>query len=347
MVKRMTKIWACIVAILLMVSILSLNVSAISTDETEAYGYTTLSATFKSPFRTTSSGEEEMDMLVNEKYSQMRLWKGDTHEGIDISAGHKTEVFAVYPGTVKVVNTNNSNLKFVIIEHIISSSKVYSVYVHLDKIYVSEGEEVKDTEKIGTSGPPTNTVYGYHLHFGLTSNYSTRYSDLIWLPTYNFFKNSSCFNNGKDLDYIYGVTYSSSTHVLKASGYFKGDSSQTREAFDHMYLYYRTGSTGAWNKVEMTSTSVQYQFMYDLDDLGLSSGTTVYGIVVGEVKTKVDSGTHWQYFPAKLKVPPRVPTSTGQYRSFSLPLASTYANRGFEEQPAVIDDGVLSIQMTV
>lgn len=36
MVKRMTKIWACIVAILLMVSILSLNVSAISTDETEA-----------------------------------------------------------------------------------------------------------------------------------------------------------------------------------------------------------------------------------------------------------------------------------------------------------------------
>ena len=42
------------------------------------------------------------------------------------------------------------------------------------------GAEVKDTEKIGTSGPPTNTVYGYHLHFGLTSNYSTRYSDLIW-----------------------------------------------------------------------------------------------------------------------------------------------------------------------
>ena len=347
MVKKMLKVWSCIVAMFLIISVPSLNVCAINTDDTEAYGYTTLSATFKSPFRTSSSGTYEQDMDVNEKYSQMRLWNGDTHEGIDITAKHGTDVYAVYSGTVKVINKSNSNLRFVIIEHNISSSKVYSVYVHLDEIYVSVGDTVEDTTIIGTSGPPTNELYGFHLHFGLTSNYSTKYSDLIWLPSYNFFKNSDCFNKGQDLDYIYGVTYSNSTHVIKASGYFKGDSTDTREAFDHMYLYYRTGSTGDWDKVEMTSTSVQYQFMYDLDNLGLSSGTTVNGIVVGEVTTKIDRGLHWQYFPAKVKVPPRLPTSTGQYRSFSLPLVSTYANRGFEEQPAVVDDSVLSIQMTV
>lgn len=353
MVKRMTKFWACIVAILLAVSILSLNVSAINTDDTIAYGYTTLSATFKSPFRTSSSGTTEEDKIVNEKYSQMRLWKGanaDTHEGIDITAKHGTDVFAVYPGTVKIVNTSNSNLRFVIIEHTISSSKVYSVYVHLDEIYVSEGDSVKDTTRIATSGPPTNSTYGYHLHFGLTSNYSTKYSELIWLPSYNFFKNSSCFNNGKDLDYIYGVTYSNSTHVIKASGYFKGDSTKTREAFDHMYLYYRTGSTGDWNKVEMTSTSVQYQFMYDLDDLGLSSGTTVNGIVVGEVTSTIDSnngGLHWQYSPAKVKVPPRIPASTGGYNSFRLPLTSTYSNGDLEYEPWSVDESMWSIQITI
>ncbi len=313
MVKRMTKVWACIVAMLLIVSVLSLNVGAINTDNTIAYGYTTLSATFKSPFRQICSDgiDIELDMVVNEKYSQMRLWNGDTHEGIDISADHNTDVYAAYPGTVKVVNTNNSNLKFVIIEHTISSSKIYSVYVHLNEIFVSDGDSVDYTTRIATSGPPTDDKYGYHLHFGITSNYSTRYSELIWLPSYNFFKNSSCFNNGKDLDYIYGVTYSNSTHIIKASGYFKGDSTETREAFDHMYLYYRTSSTEDWNKVEMTSTSIQYQFMYDLDDLGLSSGTTVKGIVVGEVTTKIDRGLHWQYFPAKVKVPPKVPASTG------------------------------------
>ena len=121
---RMIKVWACILAMLLTISVLSLNVGAINTDDTIAYGYITLSATFKSPFRTSSSGTYEQDMDVNEKYSQMRLWNGDTHEGIDITAKQGLNVFAVYPGTVKVVNTSNSNLKFVIIEHTISSSTV-------------------------------------------------------------------------------------------------------------------------------------------------------------------------------------------------------------------------------
>lgn len=48
MVKRMTKVWACIVAILLMVSILPLNVNAINTDDTIAYGYTAVSRFFES-----------------------------------------------------------------------------------------------------------------------------------------------------------------------------------------------------------------------------------------------------------------------------------------------------------
>lgn len=73
MVKKMLKVWSCIVAMLLTVSVLSLNVCAINTDNTEAYGYTTLLATFKSPFRTSSSGTYEQDMDVNEKYSQMEI----------------------------------------------------------------------------------------------------------------------------------------------------------------------------------------------------------------------------------------------------------------------------------
>ncbi len=308
-----------LLSIILTVLALNTNVFAITIDYTESYTSINVSANFKSPFRTSSGNEQ--NKTVNEKFSQMRLWRGsqaDTHEGVDFTASKGTNIYAVYQGVVKVVNTSNSDLKFVIIEHAIGSTYVYSVYVHLYTISVSVGDIVTENSIIGTSGPPDNDVYGYHLHFGITSNYSNTYSNLIWIPTYDFYKNSACFNNGRDLDYMYGFRYDGINKKVYLSGYFKGDSSETREAFNQMLMYYRVGS-GNWQLVTMQRVGTSYEYSYDLSSLGFPANTIVQAIFVGTVTSTIDNaggGFHWQYYPAKYKVPPLNPNSLSSSTSY-------------------------------
>lgn len=277
--------------------------------------YWPVCARFDTPLRS-SSGFSTDSYAINEKYSQMRLWTSsdDTHEGVDFTCGKGTNVYSVYSGTVAKIYTNNVNLKTIVIKHdynLTSTTQyVYSVYTHLNTICVSVGENVSSSTIIGTSGPPTTSQYNYHLHFGLTSNGSSSYSSLVWVPCYPFYKNTSYYNYGKDFDYLYNYKFFDYQNQAYISGYFKGDSSSTRNALNGVKLYYRTkGSSSSFSSVDMNSIG-NYEWKYDLDNLNLPNGREIEYFFKGYVTTyRIDAGYHWQYYPAKNKYPTDNPNS--------------------------------------
>ncbi|PKM93916.1 MAG: hypothetical protein CVU84_13485 [Firmicutes bacterium HGW-Firmicutes-1] len=324
---RISKVISLSLLLILLTTQLSF---AISTNSKVGYSdilAITSYAKFSTPFRSSSSGPQVDTYVVNEKFAQMRLSRNDTHQGIDFSCPRNTPIYSVYSGTVKIVNTSNADVKFVIIQHDYDTSSntryIYSVYVHMNTIAVKAGDYVYQGQLIGNSGPPTSNVYGYHLHFGLTSNYSSNYQSLVWVPTYNLYKTSSLYLNGQDFDYMYGYNYSSSTHEVSINGYYKPNSTLNRYKLDTTTLYYRSfGSSSNWTGVNMPRiSSTGYGFKYDLDNLPLTTGQRIEYFFVGAINATVtDPGQHWQYFPAKYIVPPsnpNPPSSTWLYSKYA------------------------------
>jgi len=86
------------------------------------------------------------------------------HSGIDIAAPRGTEVLATNTGKVTLamplILTGNS----IVIDH---GEGLFSVYFHLDKLVVSEGQIVERGQLIGTVGS-TGFSTGPHLHFTMS-----------------------------------------------------------------------------------------------------------------------------------------------------------------------------------
>ncbi len=87
------------------------------------------------------------------------------HTGIDIanpSGKIGDPVIAFMPGKVVTVNRLNWGYgNYVVIDH---GDNITSLYGHFDKIYVNQGQEVKQGQVIGTEGT-TGWATGPHLHF--------------------------------------------------------------------------------------------------------------------------------------------------------------------------------------
>lgn len=88
------------------------------------------------------------------------------HTGIDIGASYGDTVISAAPGTVYSTGSDDANGKYVIIKH---SEEFTTVYAHLSKISVSEGETVDANTKIGEVGS-TGISTGPHLHFEIKIN---------------------------------------------------------------------------------------------------------------------------------------------------------------------------------
>ena len=104
--------------------------------------------------------------VITSRYS----WRwGRMHQGIDISGtGYGSPIYAVQKGTVFKVNYDKDKAEglSVYIDH---GNGYATIYMHLSKILVSEGDSVKREQKIalmGSSGSSTGT----HLHLGVTVN---------------------------------------------------------------------------------------------------------------------------------------------------------------------------------
>ena len=86
-----------------------------------------------------------------------------SHNGVDLRAASGTSVKATNRGVVRIARTLQTYGKTVVIDH---GNGVFSLYVHLSKIFVSPGQLVGRLEEIGLSGG-TGYAEGVHLHWGL------------------------------------------------------------------------------------------------------------------------------------------------------------------------------------
>lgn len=92
-------------------------------------------------------------------------WK--KHNGIDFRAAEGDNVYSCKAGMVSLVKENDEVFgNYIIVTH---SESLTSVYAHLSKILVKEGDAVRGGEKIALSGQ-TGMVTGPHLHFEIRRN---------------------------------------------------------------------------------------------------------------------------------------------------------------------------------
>lgn len=98
------------------------------------------------------------------------------HSGVDIRAPLGTPVKASNSGKVALCGDFFFSGKSIIIDH---GMWIYSMYFHLSRILVREGEEVKKGQIIGYSGA-TGRATGPHLHFGVRVN-GSRVDPLLFI----------------------------------------------------------------------------------------------------------------------------------------------------------------------
>lgn len=102
---------------------------------------------------------------VKDNFGARRLINGvagPIHRGIDISARSGEEVYASNSGIVAVARRFILEGNLVVINHGVG---IYTIYAHLKKIAVAEGDFVRKGQLIGYVGS-TGRSTGSHLHFG-------------------------------------------------------------------------------------------------------------------------------------------------------------------------------------
>jgi murein DD-endopeptidase MepM/ murein hydrolase activator NlpD len=103
--------------------------------------------------------------------NSMKDWKGggntaNNHEGTDFGVPIGTPVFSAAPGIVKYVDDWGPVGIFVIVSHDPYARNTSTLYAHLSKSLVEEGQSIQRGARIGESGE-VKTAPGPHLHFEL------------------------------------------------------------------------------------------------------------------------------------------------------------------------------------
>lgn len=118
--------------------------------------------------------------------------KANNHTGVDIAAAGGTNILAAKSGVVITSAYNNSYGNYVVVSH---GNGQTTLYAHMRKRLVSEGESVKQGQTLGLVGT-TGSSTGNHLHFEIRVNGSR-------VDPLNYFKGSvfTLRANGKSVSY--------------------------------------------------------------------------------------------------------------------------------------------------
>ncbi len=114
---------------------------------------------FSSPLKT---------LFITDEYGYSRNTVGYSiaHKGTDFRAVEGTEVMAINKGVVKISRLYTLSGNTIVIDH---GSGLVSIYMHLSKLNVKEGDSVESGQIIGLSGK-TGYVLGAHLHLAIKIN---------------------------------------------------------------------------------------------------------------------------------------------------------------------------------
>jgi hypothetical protein len=111
------------------------------------------------------------------------------HEGLDLMAPTGSKVFAVAPGTVRVVNTSATNHNYGIHVRVDHADGWQTIYGHMQQTTVQVGQPVKAGDQLGLADNTGNS-FGSHLHLTLkrqnatyTDNSGTKWPYNIFDPT--------------------------------------------------------------------------------------------------------------------------------------------------------------------
>ncbi|MFZ2201809.1 MAG: M23 family metallopeptidase [Microgenomates group bacterium] len=104
-------------------------------------------------------------LLPNMKTISQGFWSA--HPGIDITASKGSPIYPIRSGKVIEIAISRYNYgRSVLLDH---GDGTTSLYAHMGKIYVDEGDEVTDTEPLGEVGMSGRTT-GPHLHLEVRKN---------------------------------------------------------------------------------------------------------------------------------------------------------------------------------
>lgn len=90
------------------------------------------------------------------------------HDGIDIAEiSYGANIYAIYDGEVITSSYTSTNGNYIVIK---DTKGVYSMYAHLSKRNVNQGDKVSKGNIIGQAGSTGNST-GVHLHFSTWHGY--------------------------------------------------------------------------------------------------------------------------------------------------------------------------------
>ena len=126
----------------------------------EAFKTVTPEREWKGSFEAPANAE------ISDVFGVQRVFNGavkSTHEGLDFRVPSGTPVTAVNSGRVLLARPLFFEGNFVVIDH---GQGLLSLYLHLSKFSVKEGDEVQKGQEIGVSGG-TGRATGPHLHLAI------------------------------------------------------------------------------------------------------------------------------------------------------------------------------------